>query len=341
MRAIPAISLSAATGLVDAISAEGADVDLVLRSCGQHRQDIANPHGRIACAVFARLLDRAAAATGDAYFGLHFGERYNPKNIGPIVYLALNSPTFAAAFENWARYLHAHNESARMSVENERGRAYLRHELIDRSIEAPRQHNEYSLAMGQNVIRLMAGSLWAPVEVQFSHQAPADVSEHTRVFGAPVAFGCATNAFVIDQELLDRPVPAADPRLYPVLKRYLDQVLIEMPREEGLLHAVRRAVGESMREGNPTLARVARKTAMSGRTLQRRLREQGVDFEWLVDDTRRRFALSYLRDRRLTVTEIACLVGYSEVSAFNRAFRRWMGTPPLDYRRKMTRGSES
>lgn len=327
------ISLSAATGLIEAIAARGGDADRVLRPFGLRRRDVSDSHGFVASATFARLLDAAAEATDDACFGLHFGERYNPKNVGPLLYVALNSPTFATAFGNITRYLSIHNEGARVTFAIEGQWAYIRHELIDESIESARQHNEYSLVLGRNTIRLMAGSRWAPAEVQFAHRAPLDVSEHTRVFCSPVTFGCPTNAFVIERELIDRPVPAADERLYPILKRYLDRALLEMPREDGLLAAVRRAVGELIRDGEPNLAQVARKSAMSRRTLQRRLREQGIDFKRLVDDTRRRFSLSYLRDRKHTLTEVACLVGYSEVSAFNRAFRRWTGATPSEYRR--------
>jgi AraC-like DNA-binding protein len=90
-----------------------------------------------------------------------------------------------------------------------------------------------------------------------------------------------------------------------------------------------------MRDGDPKLTRVAKKIAMSPRSLQRQLKEHGVDFKQLMDDTRRRFALNYLRDRRNTLTDVAFLLGYSELSAFNRAFRRWTGSAPLDCRRRL------
>jgi len=108
--------------------------------------------------------------------------------------------------------------------------------------------------------------------------------------------------------------------------------LEEMPQEHEVLASVRRAVAESMREGHPSLKRVAKKIAMSPRTLQRQLKEQGMDFKKLVADTRRRFALSYLGNRSHKLTEIAFLLGYSEVSAFNRAFKHWTGSTPLAYR---------
>ena len=89
-----------------------------------------------------------------------------------------------------------------------------------------------------------------------------------------------------------------------------------------------------MRDGDPTLARVAKKVAAGSRTLQRQLKDHGVEFKRLVDDTRHRFSLNYLRDPKHTLTEIAYLLGYSEVSAFNRAFKRWTGSTPSDYRKK-------
>jgi AraC-like DNA-binding protein len=149
----------------------------------------------------------------------------------------------------------------------------------------------------------------------------------------PVSFGCATNAFVMEREFVERQVPAADERLYPILRRYLERVLKEEPPEDALLASVRRTVAESMRNGDPKLTQVASKIAVSPRTLQRRLKGYGVDFKGLVDGTRCRFSLNYLRDRKHTLMEIAYLLGYSEVSAFNRAFKRWTGSTPSDYRR--------
>jgi AraC-like DNA-binding protein len=150
-----------------------------------------------------------------------------------------------------------------------------------------------------------------------------------------VVFDCDTNALVIELDLIERQVPAADQRLYEIMKQYLDRVLNEMPREDGLLSSARKAIAESMRDGDPKLARVAKKMAMGPRTLQRRLKEYGFDFKKVVDDTRRRFAVSYLKDGKNSLTEVAFLLGYSEVSAFNRAFKRWTRSTPLDYQRKL------
>jgi AraC-like DNA-binding protein len=110
-----------------------------------------------------------------------------------------------------------------------------------------------------------------------------------------------------------------------------------MPQADGLMVSVRRAIGETMRHGEPTLGQVAARLALGARTLQRRLKQENLAFKGLIDDTRRQFALRYLRDPANTLSEVSYLLGFSEVSAFNRAFRRWTGSTPSEYRRGLPR----
>jgi AraC-like DNA-binding protein len=307
-----------------------------VRSVGLDRKDLEDPHGFVPSADFARMLEAAARETGDECFGLHFGERFHPKALGPLVYVVVNSPSFAVAFENVARFLRVHNEAAEVGFVAGPPRWYMRHALNLPAV-SHRQHDEYSLAVAVGTIRLMAGSDWAPIEVGFQHRAPTRTAEHVRVFGAPVSFGHAANAIVVERDLAERKVPAADARLYPILKDLLERILDEMPPVDGLLTSVRRAVAESMRHGDPMLAQVARRLTLGPRTLQRHLERHDTTFKRLVDDTRRQFGLRYLRDPKHTLTDVAYLLGYSEVSAFNRAFRRWTGSTPTDYRRASLR----
>jgi AraC-like DNA-binding protein len=330
----PMISLNAATGLIEAISGARGDPDQILHAVGLDRSTVCDPQGFLPCADFSRLLQEAARGTGDDAFGLHFGEQFQPKSIGPLIYVVLNSPTMAVAFDNAVRYLKVHNEGARVTFTYDATSGYLRQSLLGAVGDEVRQQSEYSMVVALNTLRLMAGSRWCPREVQFAHRAPAHTADHVRVFGAPLSFGSETNTLVIDRAFIDRQVPAADERLYPILRRYLDRVVKEMPREDRTLSSIRQVIGDSIREGDPKLDDVARRVTMSTRTLQRRLKEHGVDFKGLVDDTRRRFSLDYLADPAHTPAEIAYLLGYSEVSAFNRAFKRWTGTTPSTYRRR-------
>jgi AraC-like DNA-binding protein len=335
VRARPMISIAATTGLLEAITAAGGNPDEILRGFGLDRSVFSKAEGFIPCSVFAGILREAARSTGDDCFGMHFAERFNPKNIGPLAYVALNSPTIAAGIQNVERYLHVYDSSAKWFFTAEGDRGYVHLVLTGLGIEPLPQSNEHGLTIVINALRMMVGSHWSPREVHFAHEAPEQTSEHQRIFRCPVLFGCETNALVIELSFAERAVPAADQQLYLIMKQYLDQVLSEMPQEDGLFAAIRKAVAEAMRDGDPKLAKVAKKMAMGSRTLQRRLKDYGFDFKKLVDDTRQCFAVSYLKDRKNSLTEIAFLLGYSELSAFNRAFKRWTGSTPLDYQRKL------
>lgn len=328
------ISVTVTGGWTEAIATRGGDPGRILNELGLTSTVFSNAEGFIPVAVFTELLEKSAEATGDDFFGLHLGERFNPKNVGAITYVVLNSPTMLTAIENAERYIRVHNQAAQLSFDIDREHACLRYRATVLAAENSRHHNEFSIVGALNTVRLMAGSDWHPQEVHFVHRAPGDTSEHLRIFGAPVLFGCAANALVMEREFVARQVPAADPRLYRILRRCVDRALQEMPEGDELVATLRSHIAESVRDGVPKLARVAKKMGLSPRTLQRQLMEHEIGFKGLVDDTRRRLALSYLRDRKNCLTEVAFLLGYSELSAFNRAFKRWTGSTPLAYRRR-------
>jgi AraC-like DNA-binding protein len=139
---------------------------------------------------------------------------------------------------------------------------------------------------------------------------------------------------------LKRVLPAADELLYRMLTDCLEELSHAGPRT-ALLAAVRTTIAEALRDGKPNLVRVANELEVGPRTLQRRLKNYHIDFKRLVNDTRCSLALTYLQDTQNTLTEIAFLLGYSEVSAFNRAFKRWTGSTPLEYRRVIARPKKS
>jgi hypothetical protein len=225
------ISMATTTGLLEPITVAGGNPDEILQGFELDRSVFAKPEGFIPCSVFAGILREAARSTADDCFGLHFAERFNPKNLGPLVYVALNSPTIGAGIQNVGRYLHVYDSSAEWFFTVEADRGYIRFVMTGLGTEPPRQSNERRMTIIVNTLRMMVGSQWAPLEVQFSHEAPEHTSEHHRIFRAPVLFGCETNALVIERNFAEREVPAADRQLYLIIRQYLDQVLSEIPRK--------------------------------------------------------------------------------------------------------------
>jgi AraC-like DNA-binding protein len=327
------ISVAAATGFADAITASGANPEEVLREVGVKRSVLGNPDAFLPSSAFTALLEEASRLTRDECFGLHFGERFDPKDIGALAYLVFNSPNVTSAMQNIERYLRIHNSAARVAFTIEGERGYLRYITTAEETTCPtRQHNEYSMALAMKTLRLLTGTRFLPVTVQFAHPAPASTAEHRRAFECPVDFGCPMNALVVGGDFLRRIAAAADERLYRVLKQHVERLIAEMPRDDDLLFAVKRAIFESMAMGGPRREQIAKELAMSARTLERRLKDRGVVYKKLVNDLRGEMARDYLKERGRSVTEVAFLLGYSEVSAFNRAFKRGTGMTPLEYR---------
>src|SRR5215468_12607439 len=147
----PMVSVAAATGLLEAIAARGEDPDQILRKFEIDRSAFSEPEGFIPSSIFAGVLEAAAQATADDCFGLHLGENYNPRNIGPLVYVVLNSPTIRAGIENFERYLHVYNEAAKWFFTSEGSRGYISYLLTDLGMKTLRHSNEHGMTIAFNM----------------------------------------------------------------------------------------------------------------------------------------------------------------------------------------------
>jgi AraC-like DNA-binding protein len=170
--------------------------------------------------------------------------------------------------------------------------------------------------------------------VRFKHEEPPDTSEHTRIFGCPVRFGADVNAIVFDPALLALPLRSADPVLAEILAAADDEALARLPGTTSTADVVRRRLPELLTNGEATLAVTARAVGMSERSLQRRLRDDGVSYQKLLDDVRRELAEHYLARDDLSTADVAFLVGFSDPASFHRAFKRWTGVTPAQHRQR-------
>jgi AraC-like DNA-binding protein len=183
-----------------------------------------------------------------------------------------------------------------------------------------------------HVGRQLTGRHWKPRAVRFEHRKPVAIAAQKRVFQAPVHFGCARTELVFDARLLEVPLPKADPALAALLRRNAQALLGPAATGKKFTDEVRRVLGKVSAPGDLQLSVVARKLGTSARTLQRRLGEEGSAFHELVHETRSALAKKYLRKGELAICEIAYLLGFSQPSAFHRAFQRWTGMTPRSFR---------
>ena len=172
--------------------------------------------------------------------------------------------------------------------------------------------------------------------VEFACEPPADPEQWAKALGARVLFAVPLTRVVYPLTSTGMVSTTSDANLAPILGRHADELLARLGDLTDLSGRVRDAIVAQLRRGEVQLAAVATAMGVSERTLQRRLRDEHTSYEALLDETRFALASSYLRDPALGVSEIAWLIGYTEISAFYRAFRRWTGTTPVAYRSRLT-----
>lgn len=323
---------AAASGLDGFITRHGGDLDRVFGHAGIDPEQLASPTLSLALPNYCRVMEEAARQTGCDNFGLRYGEQFQPQALGLLGYVGLCSGTLEQALVNFSQAFPYHQHSTLIQLVD-LGECYrFDYQVRHGAILERRQDAELTMGMAMNLVRHVLGADWAPREVLFEHARPADWQEHRDVFNAPVQFGQRLNSLVIPkQDILGKAMPGHDPVLLMVVKDAIRQ-LGETCNAPDVLALARRAVCGRLAEGEPNLERTAAQLDLSATALQRKLRAAGLTFSQLVDQVRQELALRHLREQRLSVSELAPLLGYSEVSAFSRAFRRWFGVSPRQWR---------
>lgn len=315
---------------VDYAEKRGARRAELLARAGLSEAALSDPDGRIPLAAMYDGIEAAREATGDACLGLHFATSMELEDLDALGFLMITSPTFGSALERIFRYqrMWAEGERYEMFVEGERVRVTYEQYGPPR----PAHVQMAQMAFSDFVIN---GSRHIPgLEfecVRFRHERPPEAAEYERMFGVPVEFGAACDEVRFPTRLLDLPLPDANAALCAFFDRYTRDKLDQLPGGESIVSRVRSLLRKQLPEGKVKLEHLAEWLHMSPRTLQRRLGEEGTSLHAELDEVRRQQALYFL-EAGVAIAELSWLLGYSEPSAFHRAFKRWTDTSPEVWR---------
>jgi len=317
---------------VERLQEQRTPIDRILKEVGLGRRQLNDPDARIPYHKYAALLSLATDAMDDDCFGLRLGTSIVPKQAGVLGYILLNSATLGDALVNLLRYHRVLTDALRPDLKVGKKEAEFSCVIADPKVADKRQIQEFGLGILYNFCQLITGRDIRLNRVDFQHAETKEALTVRQVFGAPVRYRQAKNAIIFDAKLLDYPIETADNELLKILKRHCLQILGARPKADDLGFEVRDLITTLLTSGQPKIDAVAQELGMSSRTLTRRLAEDGLTYKGLLDEVRRKLALQYLKDRRISVKQAAYLLGYSEVSAFYHAFRRWVGSSPVEYR---------
>lgn len=333
----PRLTARAILPLVSGLRALGHDPTHLLAGVGLDEAALRDPDAGLPMGVGLALLARGVEATGDANLGLHIAQHADPGSFDVHFYAMLSSPTLGAAFERLGRYQRLIHETTRVELAVRGEHATLRHRMPG-GMAAPRQTAEFLVAAWVRAGRMATASSWAPSEVRFAHGAPVNAREHEEFFGAPVRFAASENGLRLPATLLKMPCVRADPALLGVLDRYATDRIERAPRADCFADRARSMLAEELRGGEPSATALASRLKMSVRTLNRSLAAEGTSYRKLLDQLRGELAEHHLADNRVSIGEVAFLLGFSELSAFYRAFKRWTGRTPAELRGRVGAG---
>jgi AraC-like DNA-binding protein len=277
-----------------------------------------------------RLLAISASTIRCPYLGLLIGERCSTAELGPVGLLAAQAPDVDAALRDFVRYMSLFDRAAVVSLAVDGDAATFSYTIVEPDIPAAEHIREGSLAIMVRILRDLCGASWAPDIVMFPHKARGTLLPYLKYFQAPVHFGREMTAIVFPARWLSRRVCSADQTSRSALQA---QITNENAETAGSFSdRVRHKIQASVPQGQAGEAAIARSFGMDPSSLRRRLAREGTSFRTIVQDIRYEAAKLLIRESDLTLAEIAIALGYAEISVFTRAFRRWSGVTPSEWR---------
>ena len=334
--ALPTVTGFAAGRAISALRRRGVAVAPLLQRAGLSEGDFeGRPSRRVLAAAQGRFLELAAEAMDDGAFGLHLAEETDPRDAGILFYIASGAKDIGEALALFARYVRIVNEAVRLKLTRTPQGLTIEIHVTGLARHRVRQNLEFGIAMILKALRDAAGRRVRPARVAFAHARSSDLREFERFYLCPVEFGRAANeaassdVLEFSNDTLAVPLVTADPKLIEALQPFCDKAASERSTPKGTLRAaVEKEAERLLPHGKANVETVAKALGLSGRTLSRRLADEGATFGEVVDRLRRSLALQYLKEPGFSLCQIAWLVGYEGSTSFTHAFRRWTGRSP-------------
>jgi len=324
------LRIGATIGVPQVLLKLGVDPSEVLAEVGIDISLFDNPDNRISYAARGRMMAHCSQRTACPHFGLLVGQLAGLSSFGIVGLLAKYSPDVGSGLHSLVRFMHLHVRGAKVTVTTDSGLSVLEYQIYQARTPGNDQVGAGSVAVAFNIMRDLCGTDWQPVEVRFAHRKPVDVTPFRRFFQVPLRFDTEQYAVAFNESWLDQPMPDNSPELLHLLQREVNK--LEVHQEANFLEQVRRLLRTTLVTGHSSADQVAALLSMNRRTLNRHLNVLGTNFQKVVDEIRFEVARQLLEDSAMEIIQIALFLGYSNASAFTRAFRRWSSATPANWR---------
>ena len=320
--------------VVDAVERAGVPREQLLRSLSVDPARLTEAEGRFDLEEFAALQVRAMDLTRDEALGLHMAERTHDSAFDLIGHLVSHAATLRDAFGLCAQFGRLVMDDSYMTLRETRTSATLHYHFVRTFERVDRMQAEFVMAGFLRLARVFGGPSVAPQGACFEHARPAHYREVARVFGDVARFGQPMTALTFDRAVLDRVQLHQHPELFALLRAQAERALERVAVGLGPADQVKRYLLARPPARIPDISTAARDLGLSARSLRRRLAAAETSYRSLVRATLEASAGHMLRDPRRSIQETAGALGFSNVGAFHRAFKRWTGMTPAQYRER-------
>jgi AraC-like DNA-binding protein len=314
---------------------KGADVDSLLRNSQLSSKQISDPRARLEVRKQIELLDLVAGTVGDDLIGFHLSQNYDLREMGFVYYVTASSDRMDEALQRCARYSSVANEGIRLTLRKTKQHigVVFEYEGVARRLE--RHQIEFLIGSLTRACRQITNRHLRADHVSFAHWRKA-TPEMSRFFGCDIRFGADVDEVMFPSSIGDMPVVSSDPYLNELLIKYCEEALARRRARQGSFAVnVENAIVLLMPHGKAQAPEVARRLSLSPRTLARCLSSEGLTFTDVLRNLRCDLAKRHLADEELSISKIAWLLGYQDVSAFTNAFKRWTGKAPFAIRKEL------
>lgn len=307
------------------------DSDALFKKAGLDIAVLQDPNGRYPLEGTTRLWRLAVTATDDQNFGLSVGRNVNQTTFHALGYSLMASPTLKAVFERLVRYFRIVTDAGELDFCRDKNNYKFVLNPLDGPIQPAYESLDALMSVVIRLCRLLSAKKFRATRVTFRRPAPDDTRVFEKVFKAPIEFGAAETAIYMDADVLNQQLENANPDLARHNDEILARYLIDFDKQN-IANRVHGSLVTQLPQGEPSQEKTAEALHMSLRNLQRKLSAEGTSYKAILNQTRHDLAVSYMQDPRYSVSEITYMLGFSDTSSFNRAFRRWTGQSPTAYR---------
>jgi AraC-like DNA-binding protein len=315
----------------------GVDAARLLREFGLGLPAFRNPETRIPYSTLDRIVGRCVEATSCEHFGLLIGEQAGITSMGAVGYLAQSAPDVRTALHALQRMHHLHDGGGVITFEHRGGSVSFGYEIVEPGVQNADQLIAASIAIGFNILRSLCGPGWQPTDVHFSLASPPATARIRRLFFVTPRFDQERSRITFPARWLARSPPGADPLLHQIMRERVDDLLAKDGGDVNFTAVVRSELRRMLADHEYSIDAIADQLGIPVRTLKRRLATAGTTVLDIRDEVRHDKACQLLRRTGMPINEIASSLGYRETSSFTRAFGRWAGVGPAEWRKRQAK----